>query len=1198
MKIKSLELLGFKSFPDRTVLNFNDGATIVVGPNGSGKSNISDAIRWVLGETSAKGVRGSKMEDVIFAGAASRRAMTTAEVSLILDNTEEEGKLVDRGDEIIVTRRCVRGGESEYLIDRKPARLRDITELFMNTGVGRSGYSIIGQGKIAEIVSQKSDERRTIFEDAAGISKYRFRKNEAERHLQGAVDNMVRAEDILRELEARVAPLQRDAEKAKRYLELFEEKKRLDVSLWLYDVEDVRRKVGSLGDETAAAKRMLDEADGELEALEARNERLFDEAQQTKQRAAEAQKNLRDNSAASLELEGSVKVLHNELEHIGERRAEAESTLTLRRAALEEANGSGAELLSRLEEQTAALEVLRAEHAELDGSAEQLKSQRVENETRESELERQLREMENGAVERRLRLSEISGSHESRELRLAEIEECIEEILERGKLLGDRLERSERTVADYTARREQTGAEADGLEKRLGELSAETEELRTEQVRIGSELAAKKQRADTLRRMEEHFEGYNGSVRFVMDAVGRGRLGGVLGPVSRLITVPDKYSTAIETALGANIQNIVVEDEATAKRAIAMLRDGGAGRATFYPVSSVRAQQLNIDKSRLSSYKGYIGIASELIECDERCGDVISYMLGRTIIFRDLDCATDYARASGYRVKIVTLDGQVINAGGSFTGGSNKRNSGMLTRAQEIQRFAEEAAALEVKLRAASDREKKIAEESAELRDRLGELKQNLSVLDTMLGAENTQNALLRSQIDADKESLIGQREALEALGAESKRDDDECEALRRELSESETAAQRCREMLASTAEEHERLNRDIARALDRVSAQLIRINSAEKDIEATENSISLGQATVTRLSEQIAEAEAAIAACNEKEEEVRARLAAADTDLDGLRGRAAELESEHSALIDEGLRSDASLSRLREQIKEENHRRETLFRTYTELESKFESAKAEQDKLASRLWEEYELTYATAAALDYPRVTEETRTASAARQTELRSKIRALGPVNVGAIDEYKEVSERAGFMRSQYDDLCRSKQELEEIITGLEKEMRERFVSVMEQLDSGFKRTFRELFGGGTAELCLTDPTDPLGCGIEINVAPPGKIVKSMSLLSGGEQSFVAIALFFAILDVNPTPFAVLDEIEAALDDVNVARFADYIKRYSGSTQFVVITHRRGTMEIADTLYGVTMPERGISRVLTLNITEVEDRLGVKIK
>ena len=841
---------------------------------------------------------------------------------------------------------------------------------------------------------------------------------------------------------------------------------------------------------------------------------------------------------------------------------------------------------------------MRAEHAELDGGAEQLKSQRVENETRESELERQLREIENGAVERRLRLSEISGSHESRELRLAEIEECIEEILERGKLLGDRLERSERTVADYTARREQTGAEADGLEKRLGELSAETEELRAEQVRIGSELAAKKQRADTLRRMEEHFEGYNGSVRFVMDAVGRGRLGGVLGPVSRLITVPDKYSTAIETALGANIQNIVVEDEATAKRAIAMLRDGGAGRATFYPVSSVRAQQLNIDKSRLSSYKGYIGIAAELIECDERCGDVISYMLGRTIIFRDLDCATDYARASGYRVKIVTLDGQVINAGGSFTGGSNKRNSGMLTRAQEIQRFAEEAAALEVKLRAASDREKKIAEESAELRDRLGELKQNLSVLDTMLGAENTQNALLRSQIDADKESLIGQQEALKALGAESKRDDDECEALRRELSESEIAAQRCREMLASTAEEHERLNRDIARALDRVSAQLIRINSAEKDIEATENSISLGQATVTRLSEQIAEAEAAIAACNEKEEEVRARLAAADTDLDGLRGRAAELESEHSALIDEGLRSDASLSRLREQIKEENHRRETLFRTYTELESKFESAKAEQDKLASRLWEEYELTYATAAALDYPRVTEETRTASAARQTELRSKIRALGPVNVGAIDEYKEVSARAGFMRSQYDDLCRSKQELEEIITGLEKEMRERFVSVMEQLDSGFKRTFRELFGGGTAELCLTDPTDPLGCGIEINVAPPGKIVKSMSLLSGGEQSFVAIALFFAILDVNPTPFAVLDEIEAALDDVNVARFADYIKRYSGSTQFVVITHRRGTMEIADTLYGVTMPERGISRVLTLNITEVEDRLGVKIK
>lgn len=1198
MKIKSLELLGFKSFPDRTVLNFNDGATIVVGPNGSGKSNISDAIRWVLGETSAKGVRGSKMEDVIFAGAASRRAMTTAEVSLILDNTEEEGKIVDRGDEIIITRRCVRGGESEYLIDRKPARLRDITELFMNTGVGRSGYSIIGQGKIAEIVSQKSDERRAIFEDAAGISKYRFRKNEAERHLQGAVDNMVRAEDILRELEARVAPLQRDAEKAKKYLELFEEKKRLDVSLWLYDVEDVRRRVGCLGDETAAAKRMLDEADGELEALEARNERLFDEAQQTKQRAAEAQKNLRDNSAASFELEGSVKVMKNELEHIAERRAEAESALAVRRAALEEANGSGAELLSRLEEQTAALGALREEHAALDGNAEALKAQRIDNESRESMLEKQLREIEDGAVERRLRLSEISGSHENRELRLSEIEESMEEIREREKLLGDRLAKSERTIADYTARREQTETEATELERRLGELTAQTEELRSEQARIGSELAAKKQRADTLRRMEEHFEGYNGSVRFVMDAVGRGRLGGVLGPVSRLITVPDKYSTAVETALGANIQNIVVEDESTAKRAIALLRDGGAGRATFYPISSVKAQPLNIDTGRLSQYKGYIGVASELIGCDERCANVISYMLGRTLIFRDLDSATDYARASGYRVKIVTLDGQVINAGGSFTGGSNKRNSGMLTRAQEIQRFAEEAAALEVKLRASDERAEKIAAESAELRDRLGELKQNLSVLDTMLGAENTQNALLRSQIDADKKNYEKQRESLDALSAESKRDDDECEAIKRELSESDKAAGQCREALAASAEEHERLNRDIARALERVSAQLIKINSAEKDIEATENSISLGQAAVTRLGEQIAESEAAISSCDERAAQCRERLASADTDLDGLRGRAAELESKHSALIDEGLRSDAALSRLREQIKEEGHRRETLFRTYTELESKLESAKAEQDKLASRLWDEYELTYATAAALDYPKVTEETKTANAARQTELRSKIRSLGPVNVGAIDEYKEVSERAGFMRTQYDDLCRSKQELEEIITGLEKEMRERFISVMQQLDAGFKRTFRELFGGGTAELCLTDPTDPLGCGIEINVAPPGKIVKSMSLLSGGEQSFVAIALFFAILDVNPTPFAVLDEIEAALDDVNVARFADYIKRYSGSTQFVVITHRRGTMEIADTLYGVTMPERGISRVLTLNITEVEDRLGVKIK
>lgn len=1198
MKIKSLELLGFKSFPDRTVLNFNDGATIVVGPNGSGKSNISDAIRWVLGETSAKGVRGSKMEDVIFSGAASRRAMTTAEVSLILDNTEEEGKIADRGDEIVVTRRCVRGGESEYLIDRKPARLRDITELFMNTGVGRSGYSIIGQGKIAEIVSQKSDERRSIFEDAAGISKYRFRKNEAERHLQGAVDNMVRAEDILRELEARVAPLEREAEKARRYLELFEEKKRLDVSLWLYDVEDVRRRVSGLGDEVAAAKRILDEADGELEALEAKNERLFDEAQHTKQRAAEAQKNLRDNSAASLELEGSVKVLNNELEHISVRRAEAESALALHRAALAEANENGVAILNRLGEQSAALGALREEHAALTACSDELQARRVANEAEESEAERELSETEERAVQGRLRLSQISGSHESMELRLSELEEEMSELRDREKLLTDRLSRSERTVADYTSRREKTGAEVCELESRLSELELETETVRAEQAQISSELAAKKQRADTLRRMEEHFEGYSGSVRFVMDAAGRGRLDGVLGPVSRLITVPDKYSTAIETALGANIQNIVVEDETVAKRAIALLRDSGSGRATFYPISSVKAQPLNIDRSRLSSYRGYVGVASELIECDERCSGVISYMLGRTVVFRNLDSATEYARASGYRIKLVTLDGQVINAGGSFTGGSNKHNSGMLTRAQEIQRYSDEAAGLEVKLRAADQRAEKIGAEVAQIRDRLGELRQNLSVLDTMLSAENTQTALLRSQIESDRESYARQQEAIEALGAEKQKGDDECEAIKRELAETEALKAQSEALLAGIREEHERLNREISKALERVSAQMIKITSAEKDIEATENSIALGQAAVTRLEEQCSADEAAIRACDERTEEFRTKLAAAGTDLSALQKNAERLESEHSALVDEGLRSDAALSQLREQIKEESHRRETLFRTYTELESRFESARSEQDKLASKLWEDYELTYATASELNYPRVTAETRTASAARQTELRTKIRSLGPVNVGAIDEYKEVSERAGFMRTQYDDLCRSKEELEDIITGLEKEMRERFVSVMEQLDAGFKRTFRELFGGGTAQLCLTDPSDPLGCGIEINVAPPGKIVKSMSLLSGGEQSFVAIALFFAILDVNPTPFAVLDEIEAALDDINVARFADYIKRYSGSTQFVVITHRRGTMEIADTLYGVTMPERGISRVLTLSITEVEDRLGVKIK
>lgn len=1197
MKLKSLELQGFKSFPDRTVLNFNSGATIVVGPNGSGKSNISDAIRWVLGETSAKGVRGSKMEDVIFSGANSRRQMGTAEVSLILDNTEETGRIPDKGDEIIVTRRCFRGGESEYMIDRRPARLRDINELFMNTGVGKSGYSIIGQGKIAEIVSQKSEDRRTIFEEAAGISKYRSRKNETERRMESVAENMVRVGDILRELEARVAPLSKESEKAKKYLELFEEKKRLDVALWLFDVENVRRRVGELSDSVSVAKRVLDEADGELSALEAKNEHLFDESQTTKIKAEQTQRALRDNSAAALELKGNIRVINNELEHLKDRRIGSGTELNMYRAAISDAEKNTEELRRKLDELKKTLEEQRTEYDGMTSEADGLKRKRIDIEADMAESDGRISSLNDLLVAGKIRLSEIAGFHDSIGGRKASLSSELSELSERDAVIEERIGKADRTISDYMQKSEQKNGFCNELSEKIKALGIRIEELRSAQGKLVTELTAKKQRADTLRRMEEHFEGYNNSVRFVMDNSERGRLSGILGPVSRMIDVPKKYSVAIETALGANIQNIIVENEEAAKRAISMLKQNGAGRATFYPITSVRAQPLNMNISALERNPGYLGIASELISFDERCAGVIGYMLGRTAVFDNIDNAADCAKATGYRLRIVTLDGQIINTGGSFTGGSSKRDSGMLTRAQEIARFESDAERLNIELTANREKVASLQAESDGISDELEGVKQDISVLETMLGAEQTQKLLLQSQLENDRAQYGRISGELDALSAESDRENGEREDLEKENGRLTAELAEEKERRRGLETQHEELNRNIARVLDRANAGLIRITQTEKDIESAEKDVELSSSTEQSLRLRAAQEEENIADAESMTGQYKAKLEAAHTELASLKEEAQRLEQEHAILADRGLESDAALTKLRDKIKEESHRRENLFRAYTELDSKYESAKSEQDKLASKLWDEYELTYAAASALEYPPVTEENRTQSVSRQGELKTKIRSLGPVNVGAIDEYKEVSERAEFMRTQYDDLCVSKDDLENIISGLETEMKERFIDVMEQLDANFKVTFRELFGGGTAELRLTDRDDPLGCGIEINVAPPGKIVKSMSLLSGGEQSFVAIALFFAILSVNPTPFAVLDEIEAALDDVNVARFADYIKRYSGNTQFIIITHRRGTMEIADTLYGVTMPERGISRVLTLNITEVENRLGVKI-
>lgn len=1199
MRLKSIELTGFKSFPDRTLLDFNSGVTVVVGPNGSGKSNISDAIRWVLGELSAKSVRGTKMEDVIFGGSDKRKALPFAEVSLTIDNTANEtsGRIDSEYDEVTVTRRCYRSGESEYQINRKPVRLKDISELFMNTGVGKTGYSIIGQGKIAEIVSQKSEERRTIFEEAAGISKYRYKKNETERKLASVDENLVRLGDIFAGLEERIGPLERESEKARRYLEIYEQKKQTDVRLWLYDLSQIKKRESDAEAEYTVAKTRFEAADESLNTLEAQNDRLFGANQESKLKSEKLNEDIgaRRDRVHSIELDETA--ISHDMSYFRKQISDTESSIKAREAAKENAGQQHLQLEEKCGELRRGLEALEKESADAEEELNSLRGKRTDVESVQDGLKAKLDRVRHDITDARIEQAALKSSRENGSTRIDQLSGELEDITSARELVSSRIKSAEKNIADY-------GRQADGIKKileskdtRLNELKKELDDTTDELNRLTLDRMSRIQRADTLRRMDELFEGYSGSVKAVMKAAEGAKLRGICGPVSHLISVDRRYATAVETAAGASIQNIIVEDENAAKSAIRFLKDTGAGRATFCPLTSIRSTPLNMSEQSLSSYRGYIGIASSLVECDDRYRQVIEFMLGRTVVFDNLDNATEMAKATGYRVRVVTLDGQQINAGGSFTGGSVKRDTGMLTRSSEIAKLDEEVTSLDIKIAARQEKIGKLNSSIDEEKSKSSSDSDKLIILNRMYQAENTQLQVLKSNYESDTkraENIENEIITLRQRYSDSEKSVSETESrivsleneaagLSREIDEKET--------------ERTALAKEISRADSARNGLLLRIAEQKKDIEAADNSLRLSGESLDSVTAKLERDRSQLVQYKNDEESAKGRLKSLADDKSALNDEISKLEKELDELNRLEISQDNELAQLRTRIKEQTQIRENLFREYNRLEARQQQISSEQEKLTSKLWDEYELTYSSAAGLGYPALEESERSSAASRQNELRAKLRAVGNVNLGSIDEYKEVSEKHSFMKDQLDDLNRSKAELTDIILRIDREMCERFIDTMDALNISFNNVFRELFGGGSAELKLTDPSNILESGIEINVAPPGKIIKSMSLLSGGEQSFVAIALFFAILNINPTPFCVLDEIEAALDDVNVIRFADYAKRYSDHTQFIIITHRRGTMERADTIYGVTMPERGISKVLTLDVDEIEAKLGVKL-
>ena len=1195
MYLKSLELHGFKSFPNKTVLTFERGATVIVGPNGSGKSNISDAMRWVLGELSSRNIRGTKMVDVIFGGTDDRRPMGFAEVSVTFDNTDKENRLDTEYDEVTVTRRYYRTGESEYLINRQPKRLRDIYELFMNTGVGREGYSIIGQGKIAEIISKKSDDRRNIFEEAAGISKYRHRKEEAERKLKSTQDNLDRVKDILIELENQVVPLEKDAEKARRGLAIYEEKKRADVSLWLFDTKKIRVEVEEAEAACKLSARELEIAEEIISDLEAQENTLYEKSQSNKLESEQLMTEIRATENKMHLLDNALQMADANFRHsavlIDEARNRISEIEASRKSLKVSVDGYEAKK-STIDEKLSALMDEKLGYLELQ--------QKYENETNEirARLTEALDELiveENASQDLKVRINVLKNSNINDDNKSTDIEREIEKYENDGRALKEEADRCELNASGFKAQIAEKDEIINTQSEKIESLLEEKEQISEILKSLTLEQDAKKQRADVLQRMNDHFDGYLESVKFVMREYKAGNIRGngeIYGPLSSLINVDKKYITAIETALGASLQNIVVDNEEMAKSAIRALKNANAGRATFYPISAIRPASETDEIRSCMTFAGYIGRADTLVEVDNKYRSIVEYLLLRTVVFDNIDNASEAARKIKYRVKLVTLDGQIINAGGSFTGGSAKKDSGILSRLNEIASLRESAAQLEEKIKEARETLGEISDELKSSQDSLKTAEEEKELLLTLSRSQFAALDNATARYDANRNIIEKLRFDYDNLTTQKTEATAEIKKLSAELDatlERIGALSDFREKITAEMGVLDEKSDEYTQKANEVS---IKIAETRKDIEGVQMLIDSINSRISELDNDKANQESKISELKSQRDGIDGVKSENRKEYDALEKQFAHLNEKRREVEEGGDEFDKELASVRERLKIKNSERVTFVEVKMKNESNYARLTEKQDKLGSQLWDEYEITYEDAVELQYPPVTEENRAEVASVQASCRSKLRALGNFNPDAIEEYARVKTRYDDLNTQYTDLTSSYDELVSIISRLEEEMKTSFVDAFNRINHNFGITFKELFGGGRAELQLTDPEDVLTSGIEIKAAPPGKIINSLSLLSGGEQSFVAIALLFAILKANPTPFCILDEIEAALDEVNVFRFGEYIKKFGDGTQFILITHRRGTMEIGDRLYGITMPQRGISQAIELNVNEIEGK------
>jgi chromosome segregation protein len=1186
MLLKSLEIQGFKTFPDKTVLRFENGYVAVVGPNGSGKSNVSDAIRWVMGEQSIKALRCKKMEEVIFEGTSTRKPMGYAEVTLNIDNTSRTLKYDD--DSIKVTRRYYRSGESEYLINNAMVRLKDINELFMDTGLGRDGYSVIAQGSIENIISAKGEDRRAIFEEASGISKYRYRKIEAERQLEKTNENLVRLEDILRELQERVEPLRIQSEKAQKFLEYDKEKKDLEIGLWLNTLNHSAEILRDNENNLSVSQNQYNEISSDLEKATADIENNISAMNKKIMDIEGLHKEIADIDEFVLNTKGQVSVLENDIVHLkanADRIQKEIDESAKSQKTIDDEISDNSRLANDKKDKT---DEENRQYVKLSLELEELRkdydafSSEIDNKS--SAIEKYIDDLS----EKKIYLSSLKTTLESLNNKNGELSENLSTESNQCNILKNEIKNKENDITVGLEKVSEYNNVINGYEIKIKSRQDKSDYLKNNYEKANLNYKEQERRAQILEELEKNYEGFSQSVKIVMKESDSGMLSGILGTVTNIFETDAKYSIAVETALGAGIQNIVVESDQSAREAIEFLKKRNAGRATFLPLNTIQGKKA--DLRQIQNDEGYIGIASDLVRCDVKFDSIKAFLLGRTLVADTLPNALKLARKIQFKNRIVSLDGQTVNAGGSLTGGSLVKNAGLLGRKTEIERLRLKA--------------QEFNNEAIELKKNLDEVKIHLNeflALNETAKAQKQEmeNSLfrLKSEKDLLSQRLEATNNHIENLNKDIENNKNEIGDTEKEIAGVNIAAEKISIQIEGLRNESTDLNESKGKQLEKcneISEKLqnikLTITELQKDRENLEDIIrrllaqkQSGENNTEQLRKQYDENIKHIDEIKEKIDNMNKSMEMSAAESKTKKVEMGEASSERDRLEEES-------TGLRQRERELTENKENISHELARLQEKNENLKKEYDEIIEDLWNEYELTKHQAEEMA---IVIEDVTASQKRLNTLKNKIKALGNVNVGAVVEYKEVSERYEFMNAQINDIEKAKTDLQSLIKQLSDDMRQQFMKKFAIINNNFASIFSELFGGGSASLYFSDESDILNSGIEIDVHPPGKIVHSIESLSGGEKALIALSIYFAIMKVNPPPFCLLDEVEAALDDANVGRFADYLRRMNDNTQFILITHRRGSMEEADILYGVTMQEYGVSKLLELSLTEAQKTL-----